>query len=67
MLNTHDPDECCAEDLSTALRSGSLDNTDTWTHEKCGLEWKATRVDAEPPLEVWVRHWSPHPFIEVIR
>lgn len=67
MFSTYEPDECCGAALSEALRSGALENTDTWTHEKCGLTWLATRIDAEPPLEVWIRHWAPVEHIEVIR
>ena len=67
MINTYEPDFCCGDALSEALRSGALDDTDVWTHEKCGVIWRATRTDAEPPLEVWVRHWTPHEHIEVFK
>lgn len=62
MLDTQQPDECCGDALSEALRSGQLDMVDSWTHEECGLNWLAVVND-----ERTVRHWSPVEVIEVFR
>jgi hypothetical protein len=60
MLNTHEPDDCCAKALSKALRSGALDKAETWKHEKCGLEWRPVHIGE-------ARHWQPVVICEVMR
>jgi hypothetical protein len=53
MTNSLEPDDCCGWALSKALVKGKLDHTDTWTHKKCGTEWRCTIVGG------MIRHWSP--------
>lgn len=60
MINTHEPDTCCGKALSKALLSGSLDNADRWTHEKCGLDWLAVQHYDETTGLPTIRHWLPH-------
>ena len=57
-LNLYQPDACCGRDLMKALLSGALDNAESWTHEKCGGEWRCATKDG-------VRYWAPFEFIEV--
>lgn len=64
MLNTYAEDNCCGRALAKALSSGALDDKTKWTHEKCGLDWRVEIIAGE---ETEVRHWSPHPLIEVWR
>lgn len=59
-LQGHEPDECCGEAIARALLSGKLDEAEEWTHEKCGMSWKAHDVAGQ-------RHWIPDCPIEVLR
>jgi len=58
ILNSHVEDECCDGPLNRALRSGSLDNVESWTCPKCGETWKVELIDG-------IRHWTPRPVIMV--
>lgn len=59
-LQGHEPDECCGEAIARALLSGKLDEAEEWTHEKCGMSWKAHTLAGQ-------RHWIPDCPIEVLR
>jgi hypothetical protein len=59
-LDSYEPDDCCDGPLIHALRSGALATATAWACPKCGCEWKPRQVGA-------VRHWRPHPVVEVIR
>ena len=52
-LATHDDDLCCSGRLSKALRAGQLDGKYSWECPKCGVEWRAKRIDG-------IKHWAPH-------
>jgi hypothetical protein len=60
MMHVFLADPCCGIALSKASLAGELDGAESWTHEKCGMEWKPRKVG-----EVWF--WEAHPYIEVIR
>ncbi len=64
-LQTYDPDDCCP--IAKAIESGRLDNTDSWTCPKCGMEWRAgygvewrDETGHRP-----IKHWSPKPVIVI--
>ncbi len=58
MLTAYQPDSCCGKALAKTLEMGLLDDVDTWTHEKCGCEWRASMVGS-------VKYWEPHGIMEV--
>lgn len=60
MPNSFDEDDCCGAALAEALLSGDLDAKDSWTHSRCGLEWKPMLVNGGA-----IRHWSPQIITEV--
>jgi len=55
-LQTYEPDDCCP--IAKAIESGRLDDKDSWTCPKCGMEWKCEIGEA-------IRHWSPKPVIVI--
>jgi hypothetical protein len=55
MLNSHDPDECCAPHLSKALHDGEFDEAASWICPDCGMEWRPTEIPG-----IGFRHWVPH-------
>lgn len=59
-MQTVEADECCGPKLNAALLAGLLDDLTEWTHDECGVTWRAEAVGA-------VRHWRPHCPIEVLR
>jgi len=59
-MQTHDADECCGPKLSAALLAGLLDEETEWTHEECGVTWRA---QVQGP----VRHWQPVCPIQILR
>lgn len=68
MLNSHEADPCCGDALSEALRSGALDDAESWTHEECGMEWKPRFTSQR--IEGWdavtIRHWVPVPLVVIV-
>lgn len=61
-LSVYADDECCGKALSKALLSGALESADSWTHTKCGTEWKPRTENFNG---VMVRNWQPQALIEV--
>jgi len=41
-LHFAEPDDCCGVSLFRAIASGRLDAKESWTHKKCGAEWRST-------------------------
>jgi hypothetical protein len=64
VVNTYEPDDCCAKALAKALETGQLDNVSEWTHAKCGMLWAAKMIETDG---YYARHWTPRPIIEVWR
>jgi hypothetical protein len=58
-MQTHEPDECCGPALNAALLAGLLDEATEWTHEVCGVEWRAQITGP-------VKHWQPHCPISIL-
>lgn len=59
-LQSFEPDDCCGAALSRALKSGQLESVDTWTHEKCGQQWKGT-------MRGVIKFWEPAVMMEVFK
>jgi hypothetical protein len=64
-LQTYEPDDCCP--IAKAIESGRLDDQDSWTCPKCGIEWRAgygvefrDETGHQP-----IKHWSPKPVIVI--
>ncbi len=58
-LNIVEEDDCCADPLWKVIASGKLDGKDTWTHGKCGCEWRAREMTGGgkfwyPVVQVWI-------------
>jgi hypothetical protein len=51
-------DDCCAGPLNRAVSTGRLDKAETWTHVKCGCEWRSRAADG-------VIYWTPVTIIQV--
>ena len=60
-LDFYQEDECCGPALNAAILAGLLEETDEWTHQECGQEWKAHVTEAG------IRYWKPSCYVEVIR
>jgi hypothetical protein len=60
ILNSYEPDECCGDRISKALRSGALENKDSWTCPKCGMEWTPHSMGR-------INHWFPRTLTAIVR
>jgi len=51
-------DDCCTKALYRAIATGRLDKAESWTHDKCGCEWRSRLVCG-------VIQWTPVTYIQV--
>lgn len=59
-LQTYQEDDCCGRALFAFLSTPDSEKTKTWTHPKCGQEWR-------PRIQGILRHWSPVCVTSVMR
>lgn len=58
-LQSFDEDDCCAQRIRRAMKSGKLDACDSWVCPACGTEWK-------PEQHGPVKHWKPITWMELL-